>query len=67
MHDFQKVTSDAVPVLLKQLKDAGYKVVHMTGKTPVKSLPEYDELVKKEVKLPTVSDRPTSSVVRTIE
>jgi hypothetical protein len=49
------------------LKDAGYKVVHMTGKTPVKSLPEYDELVKKEVKLPTVSDRPTSSVVRTIE
>jgi peptidoglycan/xylan/chitin deacetylase (PgdA/CDA1 family) len=67
MHDFQKVTSDAVPELLKQLKDAGYKVVHMTGKTPVKSLPEYDELVKKEIKLPTVSDRPTSSVVRTVE
>jgi 3-dehydroquinate dehydratase len=67
MHDFQKVTADALPDLLKKLKEGGYKVVHMTGKTPVKSLPEYDELLKKEIKLPTVSDRPTSSVVRTIE
>jgi peptidoglycan/xylan/chitin deacetylase (PgdA/CDA1 family) len=67
MHDFQKVTADALPDLLKKLKVGGYKVVHMTGKTPVKSLPEYDELLKKEIKLPTVSDRPTSSVVRTIE
>lgn len=66
MHDFQKVTAESVADLLKKLKEGGYKVVHMTGKTPVKSLPEYDELVKKEVKLPTVSDRPTSSVVRTI-
>lgn len=66
MHDFQKVTADALPDLLNKLKAGGYKVVHMTGKTPVKSLPEYDELVKKEVKLPTLSDRPTSSVVRTI-
>ncbi len=66
MHDFQKVTADSVADLLKRLKEGGYKVVHMTGKTPVKSLPEYDELVKKEIKLPTVSDRPTSSVVRTI-
>ena len=66
MHDFQKVTADAVAELLIKLKDGGYKIVHMTGKTPVKSLPEYDELVKKEIKLPTVSDRPTSSVVKTI-
>lgn len=67
MHDFQKVTADAVPDLLKRLKDGGYKVVHMTAKAPVKSLPEYDELVKKDIKLPTVSDRPTSSVVRSID
>jgi hypothetical protein len=33
----------------------------------VKSIPEYDELVKKEQKLPTVSTRPTTSVVRTVE
>jgi peptidoglycan/xylan/chitin deacetylase (PgdA/CDA1 family) len=67
LHDFQKVTADALPELLKKLKEGGYKVVHMTGKTPVKSLPEYDELLKKEIKLPTVSDRPTSSVVRTVD
>lgn len=67
LHDFQKVTADSVVDLLNKLKAGGYKVVHMTGKTPIKSLPEYDELVKKEVKLPTLSDRPTSSVVRTVE
>jgi peptidoglycan/xylan/chitin deacetylase (PgdA/CDA1 family) len=67
LHDFQKVTADAMPELLKKLKEGGYKVVHMTGKVPVKSLPEYDELLKKEIKLPTVSDRPTSSVVRTVD
>lgn len=66
LHDFQKVTADAVSDLLKKLKEDGYKIVHMTGKTPVKSLPEYDELLKKDIKLPTVSGRPTSSVVRTI-
>lgn len=67
MHDFQKNTALALPELLKRLKDSGYKVVHMIPRSPLESLPEYDELVKKDVKLPTVSDRPTSAVVRTIE
>jgi hypothetical protein len=43
-----------------------YKVVHMVPKAPLQTISEYDELVKKENKLPTVSERPTSSVVRTI-
>ena len=68
MHDFQPATAEAVPELLKQLKDNGYKIVHMKAKDPVKTLPEYDEVIAKdEVKLPTVSQRPTSSVVRTVE
>jgi peptidoglycan/xylan/chitin deacetylase (PgdA/CDA1 family) len=67
MHDFQTATSQAVPDLLAQLKAGGYKIVHMRAKDPVKTLAEYDELVKKEQKLPTVSSRPTSSVVRTVE
>jgi peptidoglycan/xylan/chitin deacetylase (PgdA/CDA1 family) len=66
MHDFQHATAEAVPALLAQLKTNGYKVVHMVPKAPLQTLAEYDELVKKENKLPTVSDRPTSSVVRTI-
>jgi peptidoglycan/xylan/chitin deacetylase (PgdA/CDA1 family) len=67
LHDFQKHTAEALPELLKQLKEKGYKVVHMTAKDPLKSLPEYDEMLQKQAKIPTLSTRPTSSVVRTIE
>jgi peptidoglycan/xylan/chitin deacetylase (PgdA/CDA1 family) len=67
LHDFQTATSQAVPDLLAQLKAKGYKIVHMRAKDPVKPLAEYDEMVKKEQKLPTVSTRPTSSVIRTVE
>ena len=68
MHDFQHATAEGVDELLKQLKANGYKIVHMKAKDPVKTMPEYDEVIAKdEVKLPTVSQRPTSSVVRTVE
>lgn len=67
MHDFQHATSLAIPEILAQLKANGYKVVHMKPKEAVKSLPQYDEMVKQEQKLPTVNQAPTSSVVRTVE
>ncbi|HWV44328.1 polysaccharide deacetylase family protein [Pseudorhodoplanes sp.] len=67
MHDFQHHTADAVPELLKQLKEGGYKIVHMRAKDTVKSIAKYDEMIKKEAKLPTVDQRPTASVVRTVE
>ena len=67
MHDFQTATSQAVPDLLAQLKAGGFKIVHMKAKDTVKTIAEYDEAVKKEQKLPTVSTRPTTSVVRTVE
>jgi peptidoglycan/xylan/chitin deacetylase (PgdA/CDA1 family) len=66
MHDFQKVTAAALPELLGQLKANGFKVVHMVPKDQVTTLPQYDEAVLKDQKLPTISTRPTSSVVRTI-
>jgi peptidoglycan/xylan/chitin deacetylase (PgdA/CDA1 family) len=66
MHDFQRGTAEAAPELLHQLKLAGYKVVFVKAKAPVKTLPAYDEMIVKDVKLPTVSDRPTSDVVRTV-
>ena len=66
MHDFQLHTGEALPEILRQLKAGGYKVVHMKPKESVQTLAQYDEMVTKELKLPTVSDRPTSSVVRTI-
>jgi peptidoglycan/xylan/chitin deacetylase (PgdA/CDA1 family) len=66
MHDFHKHTAEALPALLRKLKAAGYKVVQMKAKAPVQTLPQYDEEVLKDAKLPTVSSRPVSSVVQTI-
>ena len=54
------------PAKVAQLKAGGFKVVHMVPKEAVKTLPQYDEAILKDQKLPTVSQRPTSSVVKTI-
>jgi peptidoglycan/xylan/chitin deacetylase (PgdA/CDA1 family) len=66
MHDFQKHTAEALPELLRKLKAGGYKVVQMRAKAPVQTLPEFDESIIKDMKLPTVSNRPLNSVVQTI-
>jgi peptidoglycan/xylan/chitin deacetylase (PgdA/CDA1 family) len=66
MHDFQKHTAEALPELLNKLKAGGYKVVAMRAKAPVQTIAKYDEELVKDVKLPTVSSRPVSSVVQTI-
>jgi peptidoglycan/xylan/chitin deacetylase (PgdA/CDA1 family) len=66
MHDFHKHTAEALPALLRKLKEGGYKVVQMKAKGTLESLPQYDEEVLKDTKLPTVSSRPVSSVVQTI-
>ncbi len=66
MHDFHKHTAEALPDLLKKLKAGGYKVVAMKAKAPVQTMAKYDEDVIKDLKLPTVSSRPVSSVVQTI-
>jgi hypothetical protein len=52
--------------LLRKLKDGGYKVVQMKAKAPVQTIAQYDDDIVKDVKLPTVSSRPVSSVVQTI-
>jgi peptidoglycan/xylan/chitin deacetylase (PgdA/CDA1 family) len=67
MHDFQRATADAAPELLKQLKINGYRVVFMQAKGPVQTLAAYDEQIIKELKIPTVTNRPTSDVVHTIQ
>jgi peptidoglycan/xylan/chitin deacetylase (PgdA/CDA1 family) len=66
MHDFQQATAAAASDLLKDLKAGGYKVVFMKPRDSIKTIASYDELVLKDQKLPTASDRPTTSVIRTI-
>jgi peptidoglycan/xylan/chitin deacetylase (PgdA/CDA1 family) len=67
MHDFQRHTADALPELLKQLKAGGYKIVHLRARGAVATIAKYDEALIKEQKIPTVSQRPTASVVRTVD
>jgi peptidoglycan/xylan/chitin deacetylase (PgdA/CDA1 family) len=66
MHDFQKHTAEALPLLLRRLKAGGYKVVHMKAKAPLQTLAEYDEGLIKDMKLPVASTRPVGNVVQTI-
>jgi peptidoglycan/xylan/chitin deacetylase (PgdA/CDA1 family) len=66
MHDFQKHTAEALPALLRRLKAGGYKVVQMKAKTTFETLPEYDAMLVKDVKLPATSSRPVGSVVQTV-
>src|SRR3984957_17825572 len=66
MHDFQKHTAEAMPTLLRRLKAGGYKVVLMKARTQVATLPDYDEAMVKDTKLPVASTRPVGSVVQTV-
>jgi len=66
MHDFQKHTAQALPALLQRLKAGGYKVVQMRPKAPLQTLPDYDEALMKEIKLPVASTRSVGSVVQTV-
>jgi peptidoglycan/xylan/chitin deacetylase (PgdA/CDA1 family) len=66
MHDFQQATAKAIPEILKQLKDGGYKVVQMVGQTPTEPKPEYVQMVLKEIGGGMDEARPISSVVKTI-
>ena len=66
MHDFQHPTAEALPELLKKLKEGGYKVVQVVGKTPVEPLPEYRQIVLKEMGGGLADARPMFSVIKTI-
>jgi peptidoglycan/xylan/chitin deacetylase (PgdA/CDA1 family) len=66
MHDFQRATAEAAPELLRQLKVNGYKVVFVKPKLTLNTIAAYDDMIVKNNKLPTLSEHPTSSVVRTI-
>src|SRR5262245_2085029 len=67
MHDFQQATAKAAPNLLQKLKDGGYKVVQVVGKTPVEPKKEYVDAVLKEMGGGLEASRPMSSVIKTID
>jgi len=67
MHDFQQATAKAAPEILQKLKDGGYKVVQVVGKTPVEPKKEYVDAVLKEMGGGLEASRPMSSVIKTID
>jgi len=67
LHDFQHSTAVALPAMLLQLKAKGFKIVHLTAKASVTSLPQYDAAMVKAQAGQTADARPTASVVRTIQ
>jgi peptidoglycan/xylan/chitin deacetylase (PgdA/CDA1 family) len=66
MHDFQHATAEAIPEILKRLKDGGFKVVQVTGKTPIEPKKEYVDAVLKEMGGGLDEARPMSSVIKDI-
>ena len=44
LHDFHRNTAEALPELLRQLKLAGFKVVHLVPKEQLTTVPKYDEM-----------------------
>ncbi len=48
LHDIHAVTAAALPLLLGELKERGFKVVHITAKAPAQTLPHYDALARQE-------------------
>jgi peptidoglycan/xylan/chitin deacetylase (PgdA/CDA1 family) len=66
MHDFQHATAEAMPELLRELKAAGFKVVHMVPKAPVTTLAKYDDMLRQQDKMDATNTRPQNSVVKTI-
>ena len=50
MHDIQRSTAGGIKMLLDQLHDKGFKVVHIVPKATVQSLAEYDAIVAKSFK-----------------
>jgi peptidoglycan/xylan/chitin deacetylase (PgdA/CDA1 family) len=67
MHDFQHATAEAIVPLLAQLKAGGYKVVQVTGKTPIEPIKEYTDIVLKEMGGGLDEAKPMSSVIQTIQ
>ncbi len=66
MHDFQHGTAEALPELLRQLKAAGFKIVHMVPKAPVTTVAKYDDMLRQQDKMDATNTRPQNSVVKTI-
>src|SRR6202007_3375956 len=62
MHDLHRNTAEALPQLIRQLKDGSYKIVHMVPKGELTTLPKYDDMVRQKFHLAANTARPENRV-----
>jgi peptidoglycan/xylan/chitin deacetylase (PgdA/CDA1 family) len=67
MHDFQHGTSIALPEILVELKNGGYKIVQVKAKSPVTTLAQFDADIAKQFGGAPSNAPPLASVVRTLD
>jgi peptidoglycan-N-acetylglucosamine deacetylase len=48
LHDIHPVTAAALPMILAELKQHGFKIVHVKAKAPAQTIAHYDELTRQE-------------------
>jgi peptidoglycan/xylan/chitin deacetylase (PgdA/CDA1 family) len=53
LHDSHRNTAEALPELLRQLKLAGYKIVHMVPKEQLSAVAKYDEMFDHRENVPS--------------
>jgi peptidoglycan-N-acetylglucosamine deacetylase len=54
-HDIQPSTAGAIGSLIDELKEHGYKIVHVVPKNPAVTLPEYDAMAARMLKAKSVA------------
>ena len=64
LHDFHRNTAAALPELIRQLKLAGYNVVHLVPKEQLTTVPKYDEMFEHQENL-SFSAEPAANVAAT--
>jgi peptidoglycan-N-acetylglucosamine deacetylase len=57
MHDIQPSTAKGIMILLDELRDKGFKVVHMVPKAPVDTIASYDNAAGKAADAKAAADR----------
>jgi hypothetical protein len=67
MHDFQHATSIALPEILLQLKNGGYRIVQVKAKSPVATLAQFDTEAAKQFGGAPSDAPPLASVVHTLD
>ncbi len=65
LHDLHRNTAEALPALRRELKDGGYKIVHVVPKAELATIPKCDDLFKARRRLSSSGTRYEKNLFRT--